>query len=423
MDGIFSIATIMLCTGVTTCVVAIALTYASLSPGAEKSTMWWCAAMWAGTIGLMLLAFRAVIPAWASIGVANSLVLMGYGFVRQGIAAFRNASAGKTSIWLGAAIWMAAFFYAPDFARDFNGRIILSSVMIATYAAIISVDIWKGWKEEKLPSYLPLFILFVTHGLVYALRAALAYTFPMGAGFDSLPSTWLAVMTMEVFVHVIGLSFTIFALSKERAENRYRMAAEVDSLTSAATRRFFVTQTRKHLAGKSNDGVLAVIDLDYFKSINDSHGHLAGDRVLRAFGEHVASRLEDGMLFGRMGGEEFALFLPRHQETEAALFVERLRAEIEAMDVIFMAHDLKVTMSAGLAPVDLVGMDFDHLTAAADAALYIAKDEGRNRIRVFKPSMRMHTIREGELEPRVGVTATRTSRRTVRPVLNKKARN
>lgn len=419
MDGIFSIATIMLCTGVTTGVVAIALTYTSFTASAEKATVWWCCAMWAGTIGLGLLAFRAALPAWAAIGLANSIILMGYGFVRQGIASFRGVRVGKTSIWLGALIWMAAFFYAPDFARNFNGRIILSSIMIATYAAIISIDVWKGWKEERLPSYLPLFVLFVTHGMVYALRAVLAFTMPMVDGFDALPSTWLAVLTMEVFVHVIGLSFTIFALSKERAESRYRMAAEVDSLTSASTRRFFVAQTRKHLARKTDLGVLAVIDLDYFKSINDSHGHLAGDRVLRAFGEHVTDRLEVGMLFGRMGGEEFALFMPHLQETEAAAYVERLRAEIEAMDVVFMAHALKVTMSAGLAPVDLVGLDFDHLTAAADAALYLAKDEGRNRIKVFKPSMRMHTVREGEHEPRVGVAATRTSRRTVRPVLKR----
>ena len=160
--------------------------------------------------------------------------------------------------------------------------------------------------------------------------------------------------------------------------------------------------------------MLAVIDLDFFKSINDCYGHLGGDRVLQAFSKFVSARLEPDMIFGRLGGEEFGLFLPDREMSQARDFLDQLRAEVEAMQVPFMGSPIRITISVGAASVREVGIDFDHLMAAADSALYLAKEEGRNRLRVFSLSMRMHQILEDGSETRLGLTEQRLSRVNVR---------
>lgn len=168
------------------------------------------------------------------------------------------------------------------------------------------------------------------------------------------------------------------------------------------------------MARKHAKGVLAVIDLDHFKSINDSFGHMGGDRVLQTFGAHVTRQLEDGMVFGRLGGEEFGIFIPNRTDREAGEFLEGLRAGVEALEIPFMGNPIRVTISIGLASVRDAGVDFDHLMAAADSALYIAKEEGRNRLRFFSVSMRMHRIVEAGMESRVGLAESRLSRAGVR---------
>ena len=186
------------------------------------------------------------------------------------------------------------------------------------------------------------------------------------------------------------------------------------ALTLAATRRFFVSETRDLMARKQAKGVLAVIDLDHFKSINDSFGHMGGDRVLQTFGAFVTQRLEPGMVFGRLGGEEFGIFVPDVSDRQAGEFFEAIRAGVEALEIPFMGNPIRVTISVGVASIRDAGQDFDHLMAAADSALYIAKDEGRNRLRFFSLAMRMHRIVEAGQESRVGLAESRLSRTGVR---------
>jgi diguanylate cyclase (GGDEF)-like protein len=231
---------------------------------------------------------------------------------------------------------------------------------------------------------------------------------------NPLVRLWLAAISLENFVHAIGISFFFFALTKERAERKYRLAAEIDSLTGAATRRFFVSETRERLAKKPKAGVLAVIDIDFFKSVNDCYGHLGGDRVLQAFGRFIDERLQPGMVFGRLGGEEFGIFLPGMEASEARVWLDELRAGVEAMQIPFMGSPIRITISLGAAAIREAGLDFDHLMAAADGALYIAKQEGRNRLRVFTLSMRLHQITEDNAEMRLGLAQQRLSRVNVR---------
>lgn len=157
--------------------------------------------------------------------------------------------------------------------------------------------------------------------------------------------------------------------------------AERDELTGLRNRRGFLDSARRLLAGESN-GVLAMVDIDRFKAINDRFGHVTGDALLR----EVALRLENGVrrsdIVGRWGGEEFAILFPDTLLEEARVVMERLRASI-ALDPTLQGDEWPVTFSCGLAPV----RSFAHLenaTRNADGALYAAKNGGRNRVQISK---------------------------------------
>jgi diguanylate cyclase (GGDEF)-like protein len=210
-------------------------------------------------------------------------------------------------------------------------------------------------------------------------------TVELGHGTAYL-GTWFAVFSLELFAHTILAAVAMLVLIKERGEALYRHASRTDALTGIANRGSFLDDMQTRLAGRPQ-GTLMIFDLDRFKAINDTHGHLAGDAVLKRFSARISSWLEEDMLFCRFGGEEFALFAPEHDIGRAEHFAEMLRREVAAMSVTSQGSEIGISVSIGLADVNTFGADFDRLHSAADGALYVAKEEGRNRVtRAVSPS-------------------------------------
>lgn len=166
-------------------------------------------------------------------------------------------------------------------------------------------------------------------------------------------------------------------------ELELRLIARRDHLTGTLTRRGFVEEAGKALARHARGGAasaLALLDVDHFKSINDCHGHPAGDKVLRQLAEVCAGVMRPGDYFGRIGGEEFALLLADASAEEAQAAAERFRAAIEAHRFdIGIARPLAVTASFGVAAISPAMASAEAWLAAADSALYCAKRSGRNR--------------------------------------------
>ena len=132
---------------------------------------------------------------------------------------------------------------------------------------------------------------------------------------------------------------------------------------------------------------LALVDIDHFKAVNDTYGHLAGDKALRAVTDALRSQLRSYDLAGRFGGEEFAVLLPHAREVDALHVAERLRAHIAAMSIpvgddIEAGPFIRLTISVGVAALDGGSRELTEMLAAADAALYYAKETGRNRTHV-----------------------------------------
>jgi len=136
---------------------------------------------------------------------------------------------------------------------------------------------------------------------------------------------------------------------------------------------------------------LALVDIDHFKLVNDTHGHLAGDKALRAVTDALRNQLRAYDLAGRFGGEEFVILLPQAREIDALNVAERLRAHVAAMSIPVNDKDesgqvIRLTISVGVAALNGESRELTDMLAAADAALYHAKETGRNKTHVISAS-------------------------------------
>ena len=158
--------------------------------------------------------------------------------------------------------------------------------------------------------------------------------------------------------------------------------ATTDFLTGVWNRRRFMELGEAEVARVRRSGRsfgMAMMDVDHFKSVNDTHGHDAGDNVLRALAEACVDRLRNVDIVGRMGGEEFALILPETDPQGAMLTVERLREYLSELAIPIDSGTLTVTVSIGVTTVRDPSDTIEGALKRADEALYKAKGSGRNR--------------------------------------------
>src|SRR6187431_3441688 len=166
------------------------------------------------------------------------------------------------------------------------------------------------------------------------------------------------------------------------AYKRIEELAELDELTGASNRRCIMRMLEEAIARANRIGSpcsIALIDLDWFKRINDAYGHPTGDEVLRTFSITMFANVRNVDRFGRYGGEEFLLVLPDMDIDNAVRALDRLRAIIADLDWSAFSPDMKVTISAGVTTLKPEETP-DTFLARADSALYAAKARGRNRI-------------------------------------------
>jgi diguanylate cyclase (GGDEF)-like protein len=166
------------------------------------------------------------------------------------------------------------------------------------------------------------------------------------------------------------------------AYKRIEELAELDELTGASNRRSIMRMLEEEIARSVRSGSpcsVALIDLDWFKRINDAYGHPTGDEVLRTFSITTFANIRSVDRFGRYGGEEFLLVLPGMETERATRALDRLRTIIADLDWSAFSPGMQVTMSAGVATLK-PNETSDTLLARADGALYAAKAQGRNRI-------------------------------------------
>ena len=379
IEDVISISTLMICTLLATMVIGIFLLQVWLTDRRHAAAGYWCLSMWVGSLCTLLFAARPLGVPLLTVGLGNALAALSYCLMWAGFRVFDRRPIYPLVMLAGPVLWSVPYLFLPQLMGDVNTRIILISLIITGYSVWMGVDIWRGRRTELLPTRSIAGIFFLSHGIIYSLRIPMAILYPAPLGHGTAYSAWFALFTLELFAHTILAAVAMLVLIKERGEALYRQASRTDALTGIANRGSFLDDVQKRLAGRPQ-GTLMIFDLDRFKSINDTHGHVAGDVVLKRFSAQVSSRLESDMLFCRFGGEEFALFAPGHDIAWAERFAEGLRREVETLSVSKDGRAIDVSVSIGLADVATFGADFDGLHSAADGALYAAKEAGRNRV-------------------------------------------
>jgi diguanylate cyclase (GGDEF)-like protein/PAS domain S-box-containing protein len=181
-------------------------------------------------------------------------------------------------------------------------------------------------------------------------------------------------------------AIVVFTDISERlaTERQLELLATTDDLTGLANRRRFVDFAERDLRRAAREATpvsLVMMDLDHFKSVNDRYGHAVGDEVLRAVTAACAGQLRAIDVFGRLGGEEFAVLLANVEPPQAIEIAERMRAAAADCRVAAGAASITVTASLGIAHA-VAGESLDSLLARADLALYQAKESGRNQVAI-----------------------------------------
>jgi two-component system cell cycle response regulator len=184
----------------------------------------------------------------------------------------------------------------------------------------------------------------------------------------------------------VTLSFAIVDAQAERIAHQLYESSVRDALTRAHNRRYLVDRLGREIAyARRHADALSIVifDIDHFKRVNDTLGHLAGDEVLREISGLVARLIRQEDVFARYGGEEFVVLARGIDHLGTARFAERLRASVERLEIAAESSVVRVTISLGLASLDELGegqRTVEGLLRLADSRLYAAKAGGRNRV-------------------------------------------
>lgn len=238
---------------------------------------------------------------------------------------------------------------------------------------------WQAWREQRgFPLGLLALDLIVTAIIEVARGLAVS---PLVADNRAELTQYNATGLFAIIALLIGQALAMLLLLQDRALRQIERLIEIDVLTGLLNRRGFDERLRRLLKrGASRPPLLAVLDVDHFKRINDTHGHAIGDAVLSGVGARLHDTLRPADLAVRLGGEEFAVIWLNPEAGGELRLGERLREVIGSQPFVTAAGPLAVTVSVGVAPA--IGPDEapEALFSRADAALYEAKRGGRDRV-------------------------------------------
>lgn len=368
----------------------LALSLAIVSRGDRRDGL----RIWAGAMGLeslawVLIAIRGMVPDTASILTANLLMVAAQALKLAAVYEYRGVPWPRWRCLLPILL-MLVVIAVLDYS-DFKHRLIYGGLIYAAQMLLILEILRTDTESKKGRAWWLLFGATAAIIPVFGLRG-LAALF----GSEEFAALGSAVapnkMQVLVFVCVIALdilgSLGFILMGKERSDTELRTQAMTDYLTKTLNRRAFTLRAEQEISLAQRVGAplaLLMIDIDYFKQINDEHGHAAGDVVLAMVARKLGVSLRTQDTLGRYGGEEFGVLLPATNQAGALILAEKLRSAIENARCRLgdRGASVAVTISIGITvfqATSAAGLpNLNQLLENADKALYQAKHAGRNR--------------------------------------------
>jgi diguanylate cyclase (GGDEF)-like protein len=361
------------------------------------------ARFWAGTalaaiVGAVLALLRNESSSLLPLLVAGGVMVFAACLAWMGTQRFYGRAASwRTSLALvaGTAGVLLVFIYGYDSRLM---RVVVYSIgqslpMLLMLKLLLAPEHGRASPGARLAAVL--IILFVAVYLLRIVGSLLGVDFTVGVSSPAATATVLMVMFLSM-----SINFGLLLMAVERLRSEVADLALLDDLTGVANRRHLMQRLTEECARSERSGVpfsLLVIDLDGFKTINDTHGHAAGDACLQHFTLMAQTRLRPGDMLARSGGDEFCIVLPASTLREAAIIARRVlqvcREDAEASGGL----DLPIAVSIGIAQwIEEIGLSPELLLLHADEALYVAKKEGKNRYAAYSSAPPVSPDADGE---------------------------
>ena len=336
------------------------------------------------SVALVILLIRSHTGAATSIIIGNAILFVGFHTVWVGSRRFLGApEVDPKPYYGGIAGFVGVFAYFTLVEDSLLARSIASSIFNVVFSG------FYGWLfiRHNPRRYLTARMFAVVIGLHGLAHVTLAATNPVLVTSEDLlaPSVAFQIYFFEGFLLSILSACLYIALTAEYLNHDLKQQARFDPLTRTINRRAFLPLAQTAMERRKQEFTpisLLMLDMDHFKRINDTYGHLAGDEVLRQVSSILHQNVRAQDVVCRYGGEEFLVLCPDTHSAEAAKIAERIRTAVEGLAVSYCNDVLKQTVSIGFAtfPSNSDHHDLDVLIDTADTGLYTAKAAGRNRV-------------------------------------------
>jgi diguanylate cyclase (GGDEF)-like protein len=363
-------------------------TYVIRSYPTLKAARFWQLGALLAAVASSIALLRGVVPAFIPVIFGNGLMITGICLAWWGVRQFYGRPIplrASVIVTLSTMVALAIGLFVYD---SIALRVVLFSIGENTALFALMRDLHQRPAPRRSPGADLALLMCGTIFSVNVIRSIAAVAGISGpislVDFNPLQSFAFVFLVFGGIMAHFG--FVLMAVDRLRAE--VAALALADELTGIANRRQFLVRLSEACALATRTRApfsLLVIDIDDFKTINDTYGHGAGDECLRVFARTVAGRLRSTDLLARSGGDEFCAILPSTRLTEAALLARNLIKACRKAEIDWNGQRIPITTSIGIAEWSpQIGGDMDRLISEADQALYVAKKQGRDRLAVHE---------------------------------------
>lgn len=358
---------------------------------------WWLLGFTSLAMGYGFLFLRdLILIKLITIVFANSLILSGFIFLYIGVMRFLDKKENRGIVISIFVLFLLSYFYYTYFDDDITLRTVIVYTAVGNISLLAALSLFLNKTRSFTASLYFNAALFLAYGCYFALRALVTLTVAPVNGLFT-PTTIQVVSFLFLFIQGFLLTFGLIIMVNQRlnaemteltaelrdSENKFRELSIIDELTSLYNSRHFYFQLKNELDRATRyEQPLAILllDLDNFKALNDTYGHVEGNRVLRRLGQVIKRCLRETDLAYRYGGEEFTILLPMTTSADGIVTAERIRTQFKNETFLpAPGQEVHMTVSIGLAQYN-PQEDIKAFVQRVDKLMYQAKNTGKDRV-------------------------------------------
>lgn len=344
------------------------------------------------SIGASIVLLQAIATPFVGIIISNFLLVLGTYIVAKGLLDILGLEFKNKFISILISIHSVLFLYFTYIDANVNARVIIFTIEHVIPAIIIAYFYLKRYRADKEITKLSMGILYILYSAILLFRTSLAITAKENIKVLNGEMAIKLLLLYTILFMMIRALVIILIVAKNLqgklicTNDELEKLSHIDHLTNIYNKRAIL----EHLAEETSRidryvsvTTIAMIDLDYFKMVNDTYGHVFGDEVLRTFSKLAKEEIRTIDKIGRYGGEEFLLVMPETDAEGASVLLNRLKDRFKS--VKWSTNSKSISFSVGLIEIVKSNVEIEDRTLIdrADKALYKAKEKGRDRIEIY----------------------------------------